>query len=323
MRTPEPDSKALSLSHHFHTILGKELSSTDIEEENPEGSNGKGPEALHKSKTSPASLPTKNPAPPQDLKSSKPARTPNARTGLPVSKSFPQYLSKEMVRGFTTGLSKEEFEKIFYKAEIVEFQDFDSDLPGFSSHSKPKPHPKAILLGILEDFEHRQRDTITRHQSFIEVIADDIEVQRRPSNKNGNGLALCSIKLTQRNLYLGQMRPKLQYLSSAIEALQSCPGIPQSTEELIFLFPKKAIREKPQPERENYFGRFWAHQLSEINGRLLHLKGNIEQCKVNVETLQHRVTGNLLMVSTGIKRRPLSCVLTSRLGIQSITAEGK
>jgi hypothetical protein len=237
--------------------------------------------------------------PSQDLRNAESLKKSNGWAGLTVSKSFPQYLSKEMVRGFTIGLSKDEFENILYKAGTVEFrsQGSDGDIPQGSTNSKPRHHPKAILLGILEDFETRQRDQITRHKSFIKIIEDDIEIQRRPSNRNGNGLARCSIKLSQCNLYLGQMRPKLQYLTSAIEALQSCPGIPQTIEELTFLFPQKAIREKAVAEREKYFGRFWAHQLSEIKSRLSHLKGKGEQCKVDVETLQHRVTGDLLMVT--------------------------
>jgi hypothetical protein len=98
--------------------------------------------------------------------------------------------------------------------------------------------------------------------------------------------------------------------------------MPQSIEELTFLFPQKAIREKAVAERESYFGRFWIHQLSEINSRLSHLKAKGEQCKVDVETLQHRVTGDLLMVASQIIHY-LSCALIAWQGIQSITAAGE
>jgi hypothetical protein len=280
--------------------LDPQGSTLDGAGQNSKASKGKELEALHQAQWSPASLPTMSYPPPQDPKITEPSDRSNGWTGLPVSKSFPQYLSKEMVRGFTIGLSKDEFENILYKAGTVEFRSrpSDRDLPVTSTNSKPRHHPKALLLGILEDFENRQRDQIKRHKSFIGFIEDDIEIQRRPSNKNGNGLARCSIKLSQCNLYLGRLRPKLQYLASAIEALESCPGMPQSIEELTFLFPQKAIREKAVAERETYFGRFWTHQLSEIHSRLSHLKGKGEQCKVDVETLQHRVTGDLLMVSS-------------------------
>jgi hypothetical protein len=314
MRTP--DEKALLLSHHFHTILGQEVNDNDMAEGNSRSPKGKESEDLHRIKSSPASLPTTS-HPPLQEKCSASFKKPDGWAGLPVSKSFPQYLSKEMVRGFTIGLNKDEFENILYKAQTVEFlspgsgnEGSGNELSETSTYSKPRTHPKAFLLGILEDFERRQRIQITSHQSFIKIVEDDIEVQRRPSNKNGNGLARCSIKLSQCNLYLGQMRPKLQYLTSAIEALQSCPGIPQSLEELSFLFPKKAIRAKGVAERENYFGRFWSHQLSEIKSRLFHLRGKVEQCNVNVETLQHRVTGNLLMVPSKTQQT-ISYLLTT------------
>jgi hypothetical protein len=277
--------------------LGQEVEQNDIAEEYSKIPKEKELEGLHKSKSSPASLPTISHPPPQDSTNPISVETPNGWKPLVVSKSFPQYGSKEMVRGFTVGLDQKEFDNILSKARIVEF----IELPGDSTYSKPRPHPKAILLGILEDFERRQRDQIKRQESYIEIIEAEIKDERRSSYKNENGLAGCSIKLSKRNLYLGQMRPKLQYLTSAVDELQSCPGMPQSINELSFLFPKKAIREKPEVEREQYFGRFWTHQLSEINSRLSHLKSKGEQCKVNVETLQFRVTGNLLMVFSKIK----------------------
>jgi len=221
---------------------------------------------------------------------------------------LPQYLSKDTVRGFTIGLSKDDFENILYEARAFELQSQGSNSgnPGHSTYKKPRPHPKVLLLGVLEDFERRQRVQIADYQSCIENIEDNMDIQRRPSNKNGKGLAWCSIDLSEYNLYLGQLRPKLQYLASAIEALQSCPGLPQSIEELIFLFPQKTLREKAASELRTHFREFWAHQLSEIKSRLFHLKGKGEQCQVNVETLQNRVTGNLLMVSS--QPMPTMCV---------------
>jgi hypothetical protein len=300
MSTPEPDSMALSLSHHFHTTLDQQAGQFERAEQSSKVSKEKHPEVLHQTQCSPASLPSMNYLPPQDLETPGSSKNSDGWTALLVSKSFPQYLSKEMVRGFTVGLSKDEFENILYKAETVECpsQASNNDPQAASTNPNPRYHPKAILLGILEDFETCQRDQIKRHESFIEIIEDDIEIQRRPSNKDGNGLVRCSIKLSQENLYLGRLRPKFQYLTSAIAALESCSGIPQSIEELAFLFPQKSIGEKAAAEWENYFGMFWTHQLGEINSRLSHMKGKGEQCKLDVETLQHRVTGDLLMVST-------------------------
>ena len=293
MRTPEPDSKALSVSHHFHTSLGQDVSHNDDAEDHSTSSKGQEPILLHKSKSSPASLPTSHF---QDPKGSK--ELTNGWTGLRVSKSFPIYLSKEMVRGFTLGLSKDQFEKILCKAHMIEFrsQDAKNEFAGAPEHSKLQLHPKAVLLGILEDFESRQRIKIDRHQSYIEHVEKDIEEQRKISNRDGKGLAQCSIDLSRCNLSLGRLRPRLQYLTSAIKSLHSCTGMPQSVQDLAFLFPNKAIREKSVTEREHYFGKFWSQQLSEIDSRLFHLEGKTEQRKVDVETLQHRVTGHLLMV---------------------------
>lgn len=56
---------------------------------------------------------------------------------------------------------------------------------------------------------------------------------------------------------LGLIRPKIQYLSTSIAALESCRGIPGLEEDLAFLFDTETTKEPSPLQPTELFGQFW------------------------------------------------------------------
>jgi hypothetical protein len=203
---------------------------------------------------------------------------------------------REMARGYTMGLGSKDLEDILLKAKKLDFVEGHKSQWKTSTTFRPTLHPKAIVLGVLEAFASDLRWSITSHQNFIEDQEDQIRVQRQPKYKNGDGLARCSTFLSEVNVKIGLLRPKELFLAASISTLESCRGIPESEEDLAFLFPAKTVSDAPVSNSKNPFEEQWRRQLDDIHARLRDLKGKCDHCKADLETLQHQVTGNLLMV---------------------------
>jgi hypothetical protein len=194
------------------------------------------------------------------------------------------------------GLGSKDLEDILLKAKKLDFVEGRKSQSKTSSAFRPTLHPKAIVLGVLEAFASDLRYRITGHQKFIEDQEKQIRVQRQPENKNGDGLARCSTFLSEVNVKIGRERPKELFLAASLSALESCRGIPESEEDLAFLFSAKTASGGAVSSLKNPFEKQWGRQLDDIHARLRDLKGKCAHCKADLETLQHQVTGNLLMV---------------------------
>jgi hypothetical protein len=292
-----PDGPSITISHHFHSLLisRDEATGQDVlqscagEEHNPDITSL---ETTQKQANVVQSLRGQHK---QDGEGElqEPSLLGKFHAGTEASL---QDSCREMARGYTTGLKAGELEDILLKASGFESVGGRKREREPGSSFSPMLHPKAILLGALENFESELRSRITNYQNFIKDKSEEIKVQRRPENKNGDGLVRCSIYLSESNVELGLLRPKAQYLATSLTALESCVGIPHSDDDLAFLFPTSKTSDGMVAKLENPFADHWVRQLSNINARLLDLKVKCEHCKADLETLQHRVTGSLMMV---------------------------
>lgn len=202
-----------------------------------------------------------------------------------------------MIRGFAVGINRNCFEDILSRSMIFRDQARTTGSPELHT-----PHPKAILLSILEDFEVDRRKEINAYSGYLQRIQDEIGRQRSDLKRKGNGLAKCIIQLSETNINLSQVRPKLQYLASSIAMLESCIGVPESTGRLSFDTISNTDSGSPPPADGRQPSQFWTRQLSDIRGRLLCLKVKCDQCGVDVEILQHRLTGSQHVVCSRVVR---------------------
>ncbi len=214
-----------------------------------------------------------------------------------VTESSLQDSFREMCRGYTMGLGSKELEDILLKTKKLDFVEGRKSQSKTSTAFRPTLHPKSIVLGVLEAFASDLIWSITSHQKFIEDQENQIRVQRQPEYKNGDGLARCSTFLSEVNVKIGLLRPKELFLAASVKALESCRGYPESEEDLAFLFPAKTASDGVASGFKNPFEKPWGRQLDDIYARLRDLKGKCDHCKADLETLQHQVTGNLLMVT--------------------------
>ena len=291
-----PDGPSLTISHHFHMLLvprdqkakhNEKLLCTDEEthldaiesssssrqasmDYSPLASSKKGKEIEHRELDPPSQLRAVNEITLQDR-------------------------CKEMARGFTTGLKAAELEDILHKASDLELIRRRKREGEQETTFRPMLHPKAILLGVLENFEADLRSRITQQQKFIHGQSEAIQGQRMEGNTKGDGLVRCSILISESNVALGLLRPREQYLTASLTVLESCKGIPQQDDLAFFLTTSNGENESASTT-ENPFEGHWTRQLNDINARLLDLKVKCENCRADLETLQHRVSGTLMMV---------------------------
>lgn len=292
-----PDGPSLNISHHFHSLL---VSEDEAINQNlfPICVDGDRHVSLSNLKNG-VNQTNLVPSPPT-ADSVEEDRVQYASNSLDQSQtdneSSLQDSLREMARGYTMGLGSKDLEDILLTAKKLDF------VEGRKSQSKTFPafrptlHPKAIVLGVLEAFASDLRWSITSHQKFIEDQENQIRVQRQPEYKDGDGLARCSTFLSEVNVRIGLLRPKVLFLAASLNTLESCRGIPGSEEDLAFLFPAKTASDGGVSSFKNPFEKQWGRQLDDIHTRLRDLKGKCDHCKADLETLQHQVTGNLLMV---------------------------
>jgi hypothetical protein len=155
------------------------------------------------------------------------------------------------------GLGSKDLEDILLKAKKLDFVQGRKSQSKTSTAFRPTLHPKAIVLGVLEAFASDLRWSIISHQNFIQDQENQIRVQRQPKYKNGDGLARCSTFLSEVNVKIGLLRPKELFLAASISALESCRGIPESEEDLAFLFPAKTASDGVVSSFKNPFEKQW------------------------------------------------------------------
>jgi hypothetical protein len=200
------------------------------------------------------------------------------------------FIFKSMIRGYTSRINRTELEDILLKSKAAREPDKEaSQTPQNPEIGIAMPHPKAILVGILENFEAERREEINDYFTRMKDLQANITKDRTNQKDRDKELASCNIQLCETNVSLGAIRPKLQYLASSIAMLESCSGTPDLIGDLSFDCSQQA---------ENLIGKLWTAQLSEVKIRLQQLKGKCDKCKIDVETLQYRLTGNLLVVSS-------------------------
>lgn len=201
-----------------------------------------------------------------------------------------------MLRGFTHGISRAHLEATLSKSIVLgkpcHASEPDSTEP---PNTMMIPHPKAILLGILEDFQVERRKEINGYFKKLESIESSIKQERSTNKQKKYGLAVCSTQLSETNVSLSQVRPKLQYLATSIKTLESCNDIPDCKGDLAFDYFSNADRSNHTFPHDHY-SQVWTRQLGNIKRRLACLKVKCDQCRSDVETLQYRLTGNLSVV---------------------------
>lgn len=292
-----PDGPSLNVSHHFHSLL---VSQDEAVSQNLFSNCVDGGRHVSLSNLTNVVNQTNLVPSPPTADSVEEETVPYASNSLDQSQtateSSLQDSFREMARGYTMGLGSKDLEEILLKAKKLDSVEGHKWQSKTSATFRPTLHPKAIVLGVLEAFASELRWSITTHQKFIEDQENRIKVQRQPEYKNGDGLARCSTFLSEVNVKIGMLRPKELFLAASLSALESCRGIPESEEDLAFLFPAKTASGGVVSSFKNPFGKQWDRQLDDIHARLRDLKGKCDHCKADLETLQHQVTGNLLMV---------------------------
>jgi hypothetical protein len=305
----------LVLSHHFHAIQISDAPKSQVSKEHPGFTEGQLPKTkvlAHDSSNSVSQLKDSDfLQPPEETQalnhqlavnnSDSPKSSRSAKNNMSLNNckmeeeqrklgSQKNYIFKTMIRGFTSRISAPVLEDILLNSKITREDDQGSDqMPQKAKMGISMPHPKAILVGILENFEAERREEISGYSRKLEEIQTDIKKDRIGLKYKDKELAVCNIQLCETNVSLGEVRPKLQYLASSIAVLESCSGTPDPTGDLGF--------DCLQRHERDSISQLWIGQLSEVKTRILQLKGKCEQCKIEVETLQHRLTGNLLVAS--------------------------
>lgn len=145
------------------------------------------------------------------------------------------FIFKSMIRGYTSRISRTELEDILLKSKAAKEQGKEaSQMPQTPDIGIAMPHPKAILVGILENFEAERREEINDYFTRMKDLQANITKDRTNLKDRDKELASCNIQLCETNVSLGAIRPKLQYLASSIAILESCIGTPDLTGELSF-----------------------------------------------------------------------------------------